>query len=242
MTRTTARDVTCPDCAAPPRTPCTRIGTGQTMSTVHAARRTAAKTATPAPAVEAIVVDTAGTATPTPAAELPALPTDPVALATQLLILRALRERVAEADGDLREHAATVVPPGASFPGRLDPGQPKAMLGKVTMTTGSETWRIVDADALTEWCLRHYPDELEVRPTVRTAFLGVLTAGVKAHGQWIDPATGEALGVPDGIECRTGAPTLSVRLAKDAQEQIGAAIAAGRLRADGTLALDGGAA
>lgn len=168
-------------------------------------------------------------------------------LVLRLLVLKVLAARVAEADGNARDETVGLLDVGVSLPGYLTDedraaarrGERDRCLGKVGLSRPSESWRVTDADALTAWCLEHFPDEVEHRPTVRASFLSALTAACKKDGGWVDPETSELL-VPDGMELKLGRPTLQVRPSADAVDLVAEALAAGLLTADGTLALPAG--
>jgi hypothetical protein len=192
-----------------------------------------------------VTVDATGTAQTTDqqpaAAAAPAVPADRNALTTQLLTIAVLEARVAAAKADLRAALAGVLRPGESVVGCLDPddddpAEHGTSLGRVLKKRGAKRWAVTDTDALLAWVREHAPTEVVVTEKVRDSFTTKLLAACKADGGLVQ-ATGELL-VPDGIEYREAAPTLQVSLSAEAEALVADAVQAGRLHADGTLAIE----
>jgi hypothetical protein len=212
----------------------------------HTARKDAALTSLSS----AFAVDTAGTTTeaaPDPEPTAPSGPTDDE-LVLQLLVLKVLAARVAEADADARDATVGRLDVGVSLPGYLTAddaaaarrGERDRCLGKVGLSRPSMTPTVTDEEALTQFVLEHAPDEIEQKPKIRKPFLEALKASAKArNGHWLNPATGELLPLP-GVKLQMGRPTLQVRPSAEAPDLVAEALAAGLLSADGTRALPAG--
>lgn len=163
-------------------------------------------------------------------------------IATRLLTLRVLKERVAEIEGDLRAQGLHAFRIGDQVPGYLsdDDAAEGRFLGRVGMSKPGRDWKVTDPEKLAAWVAEHAPDELETRPVVRNSFIGLLRAQCIKQGGWVSP-DGELL-TPGGMEMVTGRPSLVVRASPEAAELVAVALAEGRLHFDGTPALPAGGA
>jgi hypothetical protein len=151
-------------------------------------------------------------------------------LATRMLVVAAVQDRLKAIDQELRAQAKSRLTVGDRVTGFLDPEDPKgSKLGTVTMTEGSEYVAVKDSAAFLAWVIENHPDEVESNPTVRPAFSKAVTESVKRDGGWIDPESGELVEVP-GVEKDVGDPKPMVRKTGDAGKLVAAALAAGKLR------------
>jgi hypothetical protein len=84
-------------------------------------------------------------------------------------------------------------------------------MASVALSDGRITAKVTDEAAALRWCLKTYPDEVEVQTvqTIRPAFLKMLTESSKAEpvGPGVDRRTGEALPF---IEVTRGNPFIVV--------------------------------
>lgn len=163
----------------------------------------------------------------TATAEVPALTAHD--RATRLLALRVLKDWIAAEDRRLREEMCAELVVGERYSGLLDPADRESLLGFVQLTKARETAAVTDQAALLAWVEEHCPGEVITTRSVRPAFVTALLGSVKADGGWIDPGTSELLEV-DGIEVRTGTPTLTVKPTAEADQLVAEALAARRLR------------
>lgn len=149
--------------------------------------------------------------------------------ATRLLALRVLKDWVAAEDRRLREEMCAELVVGERYSGLIDPADKDSLLGFVQLTKARESATVTDPAALLAWVVEHCPGEVVTTRSVRPAFVTALLASVKADGGWIDPDTSELLEV-DGIEVRTGQPTLTVKPTAEADALVSEALAARRLQ------------
>ena len=100
-------------------------------------------------------------------------------------------------------------------------------IGQVTLTKPKTTparpaARVVDQEALTEWCKQVYPDSIRVKESVVEHVVADLLRAAEAGTEFPDPATGEMLPCPPGVvlDARPSEsrPTLQVRLAAAARD------------------------
>lgn len=106
---------------------------------------------------------------------------------------------------------------------RMD-DEPKTVLGKLTITRGRESVRIIDEKAFIAWVKEHNPGEIV--ESVRESYRKALLKQVQATGE-----------LPDGVELRQGDPFPTVTLAPGATEAVLAAVRSGAIQ---PLALPGG--
>lgn len=170
-------------------------------------------------------------------------------LATRLIALRVLKDMIAKADEQVREQLSALMLPGdrttaAVFVQGLEgvPGSEAVPVGHVLRTkgtTGTVTAAVTDVDALVQWCQQHVPTEVQTLTVVRPSFQKRLIDDVKAHGGWVDTASGELLEV-DGITVTPptpGKPILQVKPSEGAEEVVRAAWNDGRLTVEDVIAL-----
>jgi hypothetical protein len=149
-------------------------------------------------------------------------------IATRLLMMRALKDRIAQADTAMRAAARDA---GFDVAGVRQIGViGQDQIGSVQVTRAAASWRVTDMAALLRWVKANAPTEVEtveqVRPAYVTKLLGDCKAGALPDGV-----------VPDGVDIIEGSPTLAVRPAPDAAEVIERAITEGTLRWADVLAL-----
>lgn len=157
--------------------------------------------------------------------------------ATRLILSRVVRDRLSEADKAIREQART----DFDMPGVRDIGViGDEQIGSVQLVKGRESWVVTDPAALLAWVKANAPDEVVTTEAVRSSYVQALLARAKADGVAVDVFTGEQI---PGIECRTSAPTLTVKPSEDAAQTIAQAFADGLLSLDDLtppLAIEGG--
>ncbi len=171
---------------------------------------------------------------------------DTRALATRLVALRVLKDAVAAADTATRAALldALLVGDRATAAVTGPDGEP-VTIGAVTATkpsAGSTTAAVTDLNALVHWCRDHAPSEAEVVWIVRPAFQRKLLDACKRDGGWHDTITGEIVAV-DGITVTPptgGQPGLMVKPADNADAEVRAAWADGRLRFADLAAIEDG--
>lgn len=155
-------------------------------------------------------------------------------IATRLLMMRALKDRVTQVDNAMRAAARTE---GFDVAGVRQIGVVgQDQIGSVQVTKGATSWRVTDMAALLQWVKANAPTEVEtveqVRPAYVTKLLGDCKAGVLPDG-----------GIPDGVDLIEGSPTLAVKPSPDAADVIERAVADGTLKWADVLALElGGSA
>jgi hypothetical protein len=147
--------------------------------------------------------------------------------AARLLALRVIKDWITAEDRRLREEAAAELLVGETVKGLADPADKGSVLGFVQLTKARESWSVTDPDALLEWVEAVAPTEVVTTRQVRPAFIAAVLADCKSHGTWISP-DGELL-APDGVEVRTGSPTLMVKPTAEADYLVADALAARRL-------------
>ncbi len=172
---------------------------------------------------------------------------DTRALATRLVALRVLKDAVAAADLATRAALldALLVGDRATAAVTGPDGEP-VTIGTVTATkpsAGSTTAAVTDLAALALWCSWHAPTEVQTVQVINSAFQRKLLDACKRDGGWHDPETGEILEVP-GVTVTPptgGQPGLSVRPADNADAEVRAAWADGRLQFADLAAIEDGA-
>jgi len=164
---------------------------------------------------------------------------DKGALALRVAVLKALFDRWALLDKEIRDGLTT-----QTVPGYLLLDDPAATENPVAWVTRSKPTKpkpapmVTDPIAYARWVLCNRPDAIappEPRPVrVRSSFTAAALAAILKDGGIVDTTTGELV-VPHGIEWVTKDPaksTLSVRWEDGGPQAIAAAWA------DGTLTLD----
>lgn len=143
--------------------------------------------------------------------------------ANRLLITRVMKDKLSEADRDLRDRAlADFDQPGVRDIGVIAGEQ----IGSVQLIKGRQAWRVVDNDALLAWVKANHPDEVVTVENVRGSYIQAILARAKADGGAFDPETGDSI---PGVDVVHGEPTLNVKPSEDAADVIGRALAEGRL-------------
>ena len=143
--------------------------------------------------------------------------------ATNLLISRVVRDRLAAADKAYREQARE----DFDVPGVRDIGViGDEQVGSVQLTKPRESWTVTDPAALLAWVKANAVDEVVTTETVRPSYVQALLARAKEDGIAVDRVSGEPI---PGIERRTSEPTLTVKPSEDAAQVIAQAFADGRL-------------
>ncbi len=169
---------------------------------------------------------------------------DPRTLAARLVAMRVLKDAVTAADTALRAEVQAAMLVGDRVTAALPDG---TVLGHVQLTkgrTGSVSAAVEDEAALLAWVTEHRPDEVLTTRTVRRSYLTHLLDSVRQHGVYLDTVTGEAIDLP-GVTVSSGqdgSPTLAVKPAAGAAEEVRAAWQDGRLALDDLTALPGGSA
>lgn len=172
---------------------------------------------------------------------------DTRALATRLVALRVLKDAVAAADIATRAAllVALLVGDRATAAVTGPDGKP-VTIGTVTAAnppTKGTSASVTDMDAFLKWCWKHAHSEVQTVTVVRPAFQRKLLQVVEACGGWVDPATSEVVDVP-GVTFTPpsdGRPYLMVKPADNADAEVRAAWADGRLRFADLAAIEDGA-
>jgi len=171
---------------------------------------------------------------------------DTRALATRLVALRVLKDAVAAADTATRAALldALLVGDRATAAVTGPDGKP-VTIGTVTATkpsAGSTTAAVTDPDALINWCSFYAPTEVQALVIVNPAFQRKLLDACKREGGWFDRDTGEIVAV-DGVTVTPptgGQPGLMVKPADNADTEVRAAWADGRLKFADLAAIEDG--
>ena len=146
-------------------------------------------------------------------------------LATRLLILRVLRDRLAAADTAAREEARAVF----DRPGVRDIGLAgDEQIGHVRLDKATTTATLTDEAAHLAWCQEHAPEAVETVVRVRNDVVMRHLRSMREYGAVADEATGEMVAVP-GIRVADGDPRLVVLPLKDADAVVAGAVARGEL-------------
>lgn len=154
-----------------------------------------------------------------------------------VLVVAVVRKRLALLDDAARDRLKAAMLPGARHvSGLQDKDGTLVEIGAATRTKpvrSGPSWRITDPAAFLAWVevcrpqevLR--PEPVPVAPSVRPAYVTAVLAGAAgklAHEPWCDPATGEAIEVPPGVELVPGGPgvasTLMVKVAEPDGERM----------------------
>lgn len=172
---------------------------------------------------------------------------DTRALATRLVALRVLKDAVAVADTATRAALLDALLVGDRATAAVTgPDGAPVTIGTVTATkpsAGSTTAAVTDPTALVLWCVLYAPTEVKQVHIVNPAFQRKLLDACKRDGGWSYPKTGEIVAV-DGITVTPptgGQLGLSVRRADNADAEVRAAWADGRLRFADLAAIEDGA-
>lgn len=152
-------------------------------------------------------------------------------IATRLLALRVLSDRIKVEDRKLREQASGSLMVGERVSGAIDPTDKETLLGFVQLTKPRETVGVSDSAAFLEWAKAAAPGEIVTTETVRSSFVASVLADVKSHGGWISP-DGELL-TPDGVQVTVGSPILTVKPTAEADALVAEAIRTRRLELPG---------
>ncbi len=171
---------------------------------------------------------------------------DTRALATRLVALRVLKDAVAAADLATRAALldALLVGDRATAAVTGPDGEP-VTIGTVTATkpsAGSTTAAVTDMPALLAWCTTYAAEEVQTVTVVRPAFQRKLLDAMKAQGGLLDWQTGQVVPV-DGITVApptSGQPGLMVKPADNADAEVRAAWADGRLQFADLAAIEDG--
>ena len=171
---------------------------------------------------------------------------DTRALATRLGARRVLKDAGAAADLATRAALldALLVGDRATAAVTGPDGKP-VTIGTVTATkpsAGSTTAAVTDLDALALWCSWHAPTEVQTVQVINSAFQRKLLDAMKAQGGLLDWQTGQVVPV-DGITVApptSGQPGLMVKPADNADAEVRAAWADGRLRFADLAAIEDG--
>lgn len=135
-------------------------------------------------------------------------------IANRLVRQKAILDVLREADAETRAEARALYAPGAADP---------TPLGRVRMDKGRKAHTVTDYAALEAFVREHdIPGGIVVRETLNSALVSAL---VKAGGEWTDPATGEVLEVP-GIAITEEPGRLVVTTAPEAEDWARSALAA----------------
>lgn len=135
---------------------------------------------------------------------------DVTILASQLIALAAMKKRLAELDGDVRERLQMAMDRGDRKTGRA--GEVK--IGSVTLTDPEAAYRVTDGHAFREWVKANRPDEIVVVESVNAAFEKAILAQGHHEGEMVP-----------GVELVTGPAVVQVRPAPDAVDAIAAELA-----------------
>ena len=119
--------------------------------------------------------------------------------AIRLVVLKAIKERVAQVDKDAKLDAFSQFGPGDRIVAYVG-GQP---IGTVAVTKGRSSWKVTNPAAFLAWCKANRPSAIveSVRASDQTAILKAIET------------TGE---VPAGVEMDEGEPYFTVRPDYDA--------------------------
>lgn len=141
--------------------------------------------------------------------------------ARRLLLLRVIKDRIAEVDAHERAAAGTDFDrAGVRDIGLVGDDQ----LGAVWLAKGRVTPKVTDPAALLAWCIANRPSEVETVTRVRESYKSALLMQAKTDGY--AHADGEII---PGITVDEGDPILNVKPVEGAAQVVEAAFAAGEL-------------
>lgn len=149
----------------------------------------------------------------------------PHELATHLVVLRVLADRIKRSRGAMDDEAKGTLRIKDRLTAELPDG---TEVGSVTLNKGRTTAEVADEQTFTNWVAENHPSEIVM--AVRDSFRKIVLTDVQKHGGIVDRASGELVNVP-GVSRKTGDPYPSVR----PNDEAAAAIAAAWR--DGTLEL-----
>lgn len=118
-------------------------------------------------------------------------------LAGRAIVARVFVEQAQALAKAVRDVVEPGLEPGEHITAQLGDG---TRVGKVRRNERSQVAVTTDPDALLKWCRLNRPDEVEMVPTIRPAFLEYLRKQCKDHGYAFDP-DGEII---PGIEGQEG--------------------------------------
>ena len=145
-----------------------------------------------------------------------------------LIAVKAVTDALTGVQRELRGRVQDGMRPGDRRVAYATVAGEEVEIGQVTMTKpkttpARPTAKVVDQEALTEWCKKVYPDSIRVEEYVSAHVVAdLLRAAEAGTGEFPDPATGEMLPCPPGVvlDARPSEsrPTLQVRLAAAARD------------------------
>jgi len=124
-------------------------------------------------------------------------------LAGRAIVAKVFVEEATRLAKAVRDVVEPGLEPGEHITAQLGDG---TRVGKVRRNERSVVAVTTDADALLKWCRKNRPDEVELVPTIRPAFLEYLRKQCKEHGFAFD-AEGEII---PGIEGQEGSASYVV--------------------------------
>lgn len=131
-------------------------------------------------------------------------------LASQLIALTAMKKRLAELDGDVRERLHAAMDRGDRKTGKAG----EAKIGTVTLTDPEAAYRVTDGATFRAWVKKTRPDEIVTVESVNAAFERAILAQGHHEGEMVP-----------GIELVNPVAVVQVRPAPDAVESIAAELA-----------------
>lgn len=125
-------------------------------------------------------------------------------LAGRAIVARVFVEMATGLAKAVRDVVEPGLEPGEHITAQLGDG---TRVGKVRRNERSVVAVTTDADALLAWTQQHRPDEVQLIPTIRPAFLEYLRKQAKEHGMAFDETSGEII---PGIEGQEGSASFVV--------------------------------
>lgn len=149
-------------------------------------------------------------------------------LATELLLVAAIKKRLTDYDNELRDRAKKVFDrPGVRDIGMVGDGDDD-QIGSVARKAPAVTWVVVDEPAFREWVRATHPDEIQVKETVADTYVTAVKLRCKELGAAV---TKDGEPIP-GLEQVVRSANLDVTPARDAAATIARAVAEGRFSLD----------
>jgi hypothetical protein len=157
----------------------------------------------------------------------------PFPVALTLAVLKTLADHhVKAAQARTISEAIGAYPVGTRLPVEIDGRK----VGTVSRPAESVLVSVTNPAAFLAWVRATRPEEVVDEPVVRESFTEAVRRSVRAHGGWLNTATGEIETVP-GMERKTGNPKVSVELEPDAGDVVMQAWRDGTLSVPAMLAI-----
>jgi len=150
-------------------------------------------------------------------------------LAGRAIVAKVFVEEANRLAKAVRDVVEPGLEPGEHITAQLGDG---TRVGKVRRNERSQVAVTTDPDALLKWCQVNRPDEVQLIPTIRPAFLEHLRKQAKEHGYAFDAVSGEVI---PGIEGQEGSASFVVTPTAEGRELVKAKLS--DLIASGVLEL-----